>query len=108
MVLDDADGVTALQVAERLRCAVELAIMEVDFKKIPLKISVGVASYPELHVKEASELIELADAALYEAKRQGRNRCLLHMGQGRYRQVDGTVIDPENPPPKVEPPTLFA
>ena len=108
LVLDEADGVTALQVAERMRSAVENAIMEVDFKKIPLRVSAGVASHPELHVKQAAELIELADAALYEAKRQGRNRCLLHMGQGRYRQVDGTVIDPENPPPKVEPPTLFA
>lgn len=108
LVLDDTDGVTALQVAERMRTAIENAIMEVDRKKIPLRISAGVASHPELHVKEASELIELADAALYEAKRQGRNRCLLNMGSSRYRQVDGTVIDPEKPPPKVEPPTLFA
>lgn len=108
LVLDDTDGVTALQVAERMRTAIENAIMEVDHKKIPLRVSAGVASHPELHVKDASELIELADEALYEAKRQGRNRCLLNMGESRYRQVDGTVIDPEKPPPKVEPPTLFA
>ncbi|MDH3253950.1 MAG: GGDEF domain-containing protein [Acidobacteriota bacterium] len=108
VVLEKTDGVTALAVAERLRHAVENHVFTVDGKKIPLRVSAGVAAFPELHVKESLELLELADVALYEAKRQGRNRCLLNLGRGRFREVDGEVLDPEDPPPEIQAPTLFA
>jgi diguanylate cyclase (GGDEF)-like protein len=108
IVLEKTDGVTALAVAERLRWAIEHHIFTVNGNKIPLRVSAGVACFPELHVKEGLELLELADVALYEAKRQGRNRCLLNLGRGRFRKVDGVIVDPENPPPEIEAPTLFA
>jgi PleD family two-component response regulator len=38
-----------------------------------ISISVGVANYP-IDGKGPIELVELADAALYKAKRTGRNR----------------------------------
>jgi diguanylate cyclase (GGDEF)-like protein len=44
--------------------------------KIPMQISGGVAAWPE-DAASLSALIAAADAALYAAKRQGRNRVLV-------------------------------
>ncbi|MEA2117219.1 GGDEF domain-containing protein [Halovibrio sp. HP20-50] len=46
---------------------------------IPLEnitLSCGVASYPD-HTREPQKLLRLADEALYQAKRAGRNRCVV-------------------------------
>jgi diguanylate cyclase (GGDEF)-like protein len=40
-----------------------------------ITVSVGVATLPE-HGTSAKELIEAADAALYRAKREGRDRVV--------------------------------
>jgi diguanylate cyclase (GGDEF)-like protein len=62
----------ALALGERLRAAVERAKFEHDGRQIPVTISVGaaVARKPQ----QAQPLIAAADAAMYEAKRAGRNR----------------------------------
>ncbi|WP_210398165.1 sensor domain-containing diguanylate cyclase [Motiliproteus sediminis] len=60
----------ALITAERLREAVEASRID----GLQVTISIGVASYPYLDVEESDEFVERADAALYEAKEQGRNR----------------------------------
>ena len=70
------------RIARMLREAVDL---EVDGWPLALTVSAGVAAFPEVHVKTPSELLLLADGALYEAKNRGRNRCLLDLGRGRYR-----------------------
>lgn len=108
IVLEKTDGETALAVAERLRQAVESYVFTANGARAPLQVSAGVAAFPELHVKDSLELLELADVALYEAKRQGRNRCLLNLGRGSFREVDGEILDPKDPPPEIEAPTLFA
>lgn len=87
LVLEDADGETALAVAERIRRAVETSEFVPDGKQVPLRLSAGIASFPNLPIKKGRELIELADEALYEAKRRGRNLCLLKLGQARFRDV---------------------
>ena len=108
VLLEETDGETALQVAERLRTAVEALDLEVDGTPVPLRISAGVAAFPELHVKTATELLLLADGALYEAKRRGRNLCLLDLGAGRYRTPTGTVHESDTRRPDPEAPRIFA
>ena len=60
----------ALQVAESLRAEIEAAVGP------DVTASVGVAVMPD-HADEAEALVAAADAALYAAKRGGRNRAAL-------------------------------
>jgi diguanylate cyclase (GGDEF)-like protein len=108
LLLDDTDGDTALAVAERLRRRVEEIELEADGRRLTLSLSAGVAAFPEVTARTAGELMLLADEALYEAKRRGRNRCLLNAGTGRYRAPDGTAVEVDERPPGAGPPRLFA
>jgi diguanylate cyclase (GGDEF)-like protein len=64
-------GDHAAHAAERLR----EAVAEVPFR-IQLRVSVGVAAWPGC-AADRDELIEQADAALYDAKRAGKDRIAL-------------------------------
>jgi predicted signal transduction protein with EAL and GGDEF domain len=86
---------------------VEALEFEVDGQSVPLTLSAGVAAFPDLFIKTAAELILFADEALYEAKRRGRNRCLLDIGQGRYLDRDGNLLTTEEVQPAVEAPRIF-
>ncbi|MFN3415494.1 MAG: GGDEF domain-containing protein [Caldimonas sp.] len=76
VVLPGADGSQALREAERLRAVVAAHGFSVQGQRLPLTASFGVASAPGAQASWA-ELIARADAALYDAKAQGRNRCVL-------------------------------
>jgi diguanylate cyclase (GGDEF)-like protein len=67
-VLPGCSSALALQVAERLRRAVEEAPTEV-----PVTASAGVATFPYDGI-DANGLLGAADQALYAGKRDGRNR----------------------------------
>jgi PleD family two-component response regulator len=43
---------------------------------LPVTASLGVASFPHQLVAKPADFITLADAALYDAKRSGRNRVV--------------------------------
>lgn len=107
VVLEGAEGETALKVAERMRAAIERHLFVTDEIRVKLTVSMGIASFPELHVKSAGGLLQLADEALYEAKRKGRNRCLLNLGRRRFKRGNGEILE-EREKPELEPPTLFA
>lgn len=50
---------------------------------LPLSASIGVASFPS-DARVASELLELADGAMYHSKRNGRNRVSFAVGRERF------------------------
>jgi GGDEF domain-containing protein len=77
VLLQGADLEIATQVAERLRREVEDMLMA--HSGAPwgfVSISVGAASVLPTEKHSPQELTEAADAALYQAKRQGRNRVV--------------------------------
>src|SRR5690242_2183149 len=74
VLLPDTSITEALEIAERVRVAVaELSLPGSD---VSVTASVGVAVFPD-HASTPDRLERLADAALYLAKRQGRNRVEL-------------------------------
>jgi diguanylate cyclase (GGDEF)-like protein len=66
----------ASQLAERLRDAIAALELSVGGQGLKVTASVGIAfaHWPD-HVKSAEHLFHEADAALYQAKRDGRNCC---------------------------------
>lgn len=79
VVLPGLDEVQAAAVAERLRQSIEArcgpAVREVPGMKVT--VSLGVASLGD-DVRTPLELVDRADAALYAAKKGGRNRVCRH------------------------------
>ncbi|WP_181705557.1 GGDEF domain-containing protein [Chthonobacter rhizosphaerae] len=76
ILLHDTDRDTAVVVGDRVRRAIENAdIAHPAFHPTaPVTVSVGVAAGPIVSAAAAEALIAQADAALYEAKRNGRNQ----------------------------------
>ncbi len=63
----------AFKLAEHIRVGVEKhSFMVEEGLKLSLTTSIGVASYPE-QAKSIRQIVELADYAMYEAKRKSRN-----------------------------------
>jgi two-component system, cell cycle response regulator len=76
----DADYAQGLIAAERVRLAVEQHEFKATRQDSPgesvpfgITISIGIAAFPD-DGKDPLQLVELADSALYRAKRSGRNR----------------------------------
>jgi diguanylate cyclase (GGDEF)-like protein len=73
LILPGTDLAGGAQVAERVRVALAgRIVLSVDGTPLPVTASFGVAATPP--ATTASELFAAADAALYEAKRAGKNR----------------------------------
>ena len=74
VLLPDTEVPAALEIAERVRAAV--AEISVAGSDVSVTASIGVVGFPD-HATSLDRLEWLADAALYLAKRQGRNRVEL-------------------------------
>lgn len=73
-ILPNTTKAEALKLADRLRSVIQTQTTkhkEVSLRKIT--VSIGVASYPE-DADDKDKLIYCADAALYEAKKNGKNQ----------------------------------
>jgi diguanylate cyclase (GGDEF)-like protein len=96
VLLARADRAAALAAAEALRAAVEAANIPHSASEAGrVTISVGIGVFPE-DGRDLGALIDAADAALYAAKRAGRNAARVHESgmrthPGRRRDVKVTA-----------------
>jgi diguanylate cyclase (GGDEF)-like protein len=76
-ILPDTDLAGSATLAERLR----VRVSQMAFSPAPLgsvTLSMGVVAIPHHDAETSTELIALADKALYRAKASGRNCCVIH------------------------------
>jgi diguanylate cyclase (GGDEF)-like protein len=74
VLLREADEYTAQALANRIRNAVELAIIGEGGIRLSATVSIGVALISDSD-RDVQDMIERADQGLYVAKNTGRNRC---------------------------------
>jgi diguanylate cyclase (GGDEF)-like protein len=74
VILPETERNEALAFADRIRSIVAGLRLEYEDITIRFSISGGIATIPEVDAKDPSELIEMADMALYYSKNNGRNK----------------------------------
>jgi diguanylate cyclase (GGDEF)-like protein len=75
IVMPETDAAGALVIAERIREKVAACVFSTGAGDLRATISIGIATIPD-DAQAKARLVELADAALYRAKRGGRNRSV--------------------------------
>jgi diguanylate cyclase (GGDEF)-like protein len=75
VLLPETDAAGAYVVAEKLRHDIAAFSIQVSDRTVRTSVSLGLVSYPE-DGTTADSLMAAADAALYEAKRSGRDRIV--------------------------------
>lgn len=73
ILLPGTDGPGAARIAESLRQAVERTPIRFEDQEFRVTLSIGAATFPD-HARSLQRLLKSADTALYQAKRDGRNR----------------------------------
>ena len=64
-------------IAERIRRLVENTPVQMEQAQINLTVSLGISNFPIHRPQSKEELVKMADLALYEAKRGGRNKVCI-------------------------------
>jgi diguanylate cyclase (GGDEF)-like protein len=72
VILPETPAEVLVSLGERFREAVAMQPFLTDETPIPLTVSIGGATYPD-NAREAYRLVECADQAMYQAKKDGRN-----------------------------------
>jgi diguanylate cyclase (GGDEF)-like protein len=90
LILPETDLSAGYEIAERVRNAIaDITLPGVD---VSVSASLGVAGYPD-HASTLERLERSADAALYVAKRSGRNRTELADPAGENVALDATSLN---------------
>ncbi len=74
LMLPDTPGGEACLLAESIRRTIEHAPVQFDSHEIPVTVSIGVAEFQGNNIRDADDLLAVADQMLYVAKQSGRNQ----------------------------------
>jgi diguanylate cyclase (GGDEF)-like protein len=77
VLLPETGNKGALEMAERIRKAIEISRFDVRTGDTNITVSLGVASYPE-DGGNLDVILDKADKAMYRAKQRGRNRVIAY------------------------------
>lgn len=103
VLLPETDAEGAFVVAEKLRRDVSSLAVRVQDRSVRTSVSLGLVTYPD-DGRTIEELLSAADAAMYEAKRRGKNQIV---GYTTRTERVATAIGPERQaparPPRVRP-----
>jgi two-component system cell cycle response regulator len=96
VILPEADAVSALQFCEKLRALVAAFPFRFGGQQVAVTTSVGLQSYdPADGEKSVDQMVAAADARLYEAKQNGRNRiCTGAFGKSRMAAPEAEQKNP--------------
>jgi diguanylate cyclase (GGDEF)-like protein len=100
LILPETGAEAGVEMAERIRNQIAEREMGSDGNPLKVTVSVGVASFPR-DGEDSHSLMKRADAALYEAKRKGRNRVVLS-GESRKKRRQETPKAGLWPQPKTD------
>lgn len=82
LICRDVDALRASKAADRIQELVRSQSVVAEGNKLDVTVSLGVADLSMLHEPSAKALVEAADAALYAAKRAGRDRVEIYDPEG--------------------------
>jgi len=77
VLLPETNSKGAVEMAERIRRAVEISRFDIRTGDTNITVSLGVASYP-VDGGNLDSILEKADKAMYRAKQRGRNRVIAY------------------------------
>jgi diguanylate cyclase (GGDEF)-like protein len=89
----DPEGVARF--AESFRARIDRKAIETPEGMIPVTLSLGVVALENLHDVKPETLVRVADAALYRAKIEGRNRVALATAQDVEKEVSKNIQECE-------------
>jgi len=77
VLLPETNSKGAVEMAERIRTAVEISRFDLRTGDTNITISIGLSSYPD-DGGNLDAIVEKADKAMYRAKQRGRNRLVTY------------------------------
>jgi diguanylate cyclase len=72
LAADCGDDASLVELAERLIAGVRTVGKQAYAGRFPIGVSIGIATFPD-SAEQVDQLLDVADAAMYEAKRSGRS-----------------------------------
>lgn len=84
IILPETNKKLCTRIADRIKDQISNHQIVIGERSIRITVSLGVATYPDVEVKEARELFMRANEALYQAKQSGGNQVFIYGEKGGW------------------------